>query len=127
VRELVPQLWKEHPEIDVMIHIGMSGRDSFYALERRAHRDGYETTDVDGKKLPRGDAEEGGIWEGCPEELETGLDVDDVWRRWMTCIPVSCDLFTLFFLTNRVNDVIGCQPEAVGGCRSLSVRLHLLL
>jgi pyroglutamyl-peptidase len=28
------------------------------------------------------------IWEGCPESLETSLDIGDVWARWRNALPV---------------------------------------
>jgi pyroglutamyl-peptidase len=85
-----------------MIHIGMAGGRGFYSVERRGHRDGYMMGDVDGIVLgdERGRHEDGNgdgekwVWEGCPEELETGVDLDDVWRRWRTSLPVSLFLFS---------------------------------
>ena len=71
-------------------------------MERRGHRDGYSMADVDGVVLgdERGRYEDGDggkdgekwVWEGCPVELETGCDVDDVWKRWMGALPVSLAL-----------------------------------
>jgi pyroglutamyl-peptidase len=82
-----------------MIHVGMAGGRDFYSVERRGHRDGYVMGDVDGvvlgdERRQRVDREEGNggekwVWEGCPEELETCVDLDDVWRRWRVALPVS--------------------------------------
>ena len=64
-------------------------------MERRGHRDGYVMGDVDGVVLgdERGRYEDGDdeewVWQGCPEELETVVDLDDVWRRWSQSLPVS--------------------------------------
>jgi hypothetical protein len=79
-----------------MIHIGMSNSDSGYALEELGHRDGYGMADVDGEKLPPGDAENGGIWERCPKELTTSLNVKNVCERLALCVPVSCDFQSFF-------------------------------
>ena len=71
-------------------------------MERRGHRDGYVMRDVDGEFL--GDEErkreEGKewIWDGLPHELETSADVDDVWRRWRTAIPVGTTSTTDVYL-----------------------------
>ncbi|KAI1493734.1 putative pyroglutamyl peptidase type I [Biscogniauxia mediterranea] len=88
VRSLVPTLW-DNPEhkIDYAIHIGMAGPQLVYSLERRAHRDGYDKADVDGKFLRDEERhlEEGEdwIWHGLPGELLTDLDIVDVYR---TCV-----------------------------------------
>jgi pyroglutamyl-peptidase len=77
-----------------MIHVGMAGGRDFYSVERRGHRDGYFMEDVDGLVLGDergryGDGEEEKwVWAGCPEELETSVDIDDVWRRWRGALPV---------------------------------------
>jgi len=70
-----------------------SGRE-FYSVERRGHRDGYAMRDVDGCLLDeaarRREAAERGeewVWEGCPEELLSDVDVDDVWMRWRAALP----------------------------------------
>lgn len=93
VRELVPKIWESHAKIDYMIHVGMASGRSFYSIERRAHRTGYVMGDVDGVVL--GDeherAEKEGkdwIWEDCPDELLSDVDIDDVWRRWRKTRPV---------------------------------------
>lgn len=91
VRDLVPALWQGR-KIDYAIHIGMASGRKFYSVERRGHRDGYMMRDVDNEFL--GDAErrkqeqENWIWHGLPEELLSSVDVDDVWRRWRTALPV---------------------------------------
>ncbi|KAI0596252.1 peptidase [Biscogniauxia sp. FL1348] len=88
VRRLVPTLWDDPGQkIDYAIHIGMAGPQLVYSLERRAHRDGYDKADVDGKLL--GDEErrleegKNWIWHGLPEELLTDLNIEDVYR---TCV-----------------------------------------
>ncbi|KAI1431104.1 putative pyroglutamyl peptidase type I [Xylaria sp. CBS 124048] len=114
-RALVPTLWGDgdnghgghggHDEradgiglgrIDYAVHIGMAGPQLVYSLERRGHRDGYDSRDVDGKLLedePRR-AQEGErwIWHGVPEELLSDLDVDDVHRRWVERSPKNLSL-----------------------------------
>lgn len=119
VRELVPTLWDDGAAPDVVLHIGMAGPRPFYQVERRAHRTGYRSKDVDGclpdgeptaRSGPRRAEEESGLvwyggaerteqlrdgeddtategkkewlWHGCPEELESDLDIADVLGRW---------------------------------------------
>lgn len=91
VTALVPTLWSGIPKIDFMVHIGMAGGRQFYSLERRGHRDGYLSKDVDGKLLGEDEGDGHGTWkrEGLPEEIETDVDLDDVWRRWKQALPVS--------------------------------------
>ncbi|UNI14567.1 Pyroglutamyl-peptidase I [Purpureocillium takamizusanense] len=87
VREVVPTLWdgSKGLKIDFAIHIGMAGPQPVYKVERRGHRTGYKSPDVDGEKLE--DEGEGGhgedwIWHGLPDEIATELDLDDVLERW---------------------------------------------
>lgn len=98
VRAVVPDLWdlegkSGRPRIDLAIHIGMALPRPIYQIERRGHRDGYAMKDVDGHFL--GDEEtharEGKewIWHDMPKELETELDLDDVFERWQKHSPVS--------------------------------------
>ena len=70
------------------IHIGMAGPRPYYQIERRGHQEGYKSVDVDGRV---GDITEKGrdwIWYGCPEELQTDLNMDDVLGRWQAHSPV---------------------------------------
>ncbi|KAI9736820.1 MAG: hypothetical protein M1818_005871 [Claussenomyces sp. TS43310] len=99
VRSLVPRLWGSDapPRIDYMVHVGMAAGRPFYSVERRGHRDGYVLPDVDGVVLAdkqhqrRNDEDKGArdnwVWEGCPEELESDVDLDDVWVRWRSALP----------------------------------------
>jgi len=92
VRELVPKLWAANPRIDFMVHVGMASGREFYSVERRGHRDGYAMRDVDGELLgdERGKAKRGEgewVWEGCPDELLSDFDIDDVWMRWKSSLP----------------------------------------
>lgn len=72
--------------IDYMLHIGMASSRKYYSIERRGHRDGYVVPDEAGK-LP--DATDRKGWDSMPAELLTGLDIDDIWRRWKTRLPRS--------------------------------------
>ncbi|KAI9784258.1 MAG: hypothetical protein M1835_003619 [Candelina submexicana] len=73
----------------------MAAGRNFCTMETRAHRDGYTLRDVDGKGDEQGgyfDAKgewKMGIWEkeGCPAVLETGCEVEEVWRRWKCDVP----------------------------------------
>jgi pyroglutamyl-peptidase len=92
-RAVVPTLWDgDEPEPDAVIHLGMGPTQPVYSIERRAHRTGYRTPDVDGE-LPEGEneAERDGswIWYGCPDELETDLDMVRILTRWRRISPVS--------------------------------------
>lgn len=104
VLDLIPKLYDQysssvHPyptrseahEPPFFIHIG-AGYYGEYAVEERAHRDGYSKLDVDGKAAPlqphtpaaeayRPDAENRGypiLDEYAAEELSTGIDLDGV-------------------------------------------------
>ena len=94
VRGLVPSLWEtdQGHKVDIAIHIGMAGPRPFYQIERRGHRTGYKSLDVDGEKLE--DEEEGNrgenwIWHGLPDEIETELDLQDILGRWQGHSSVS--------------------------------------
>lgn len=91
VRALVPGLLDGH--VDVAVHVGMAGPRPLYHLERRAHRIGYATPDVDG-------CTPGAYWHGgLPDELETDLDLDDVLKRWRARGGAETDL--------RLSDDVG--------------------
>lgn len=97
VRELVPSLWETYQghNADIVVHIGMAGPQPVYHIERRGHRTGYNSRDVDGELLE--DEEEGGhgenwIWNGLPDEITTDLDLDDVLARWKGYSAKDLDL-----------------------------------
>ncbi|KAM4054913.1 pyroglutamyl peptidase domain-containing protein [Hirsutella rhossiliensis] len=97
VRELVPAFWDTYQgrRVDVAIHIGMAGPRPFYHIERKAHRTGYASPDVDGKKLDDQDEAKRGddwIWHGLPDEIETDLDLDNVLQRWQGHSSKDMDL-----------------------------------
>ena len=88
VAKLVPQLLA-HYDPDYIFHIGMAGGRDYYALETRAHRDGYRIRDVDGRdgyldgeSRWRKEVRTGTDGEGLPDVLECGWSVEDVERRW---------------------------------------------
>lgn len=79
-------------KIDAAIHIGMAGPEPMYKIERRGHRTGYKSKDVDGKLLAdedEGRLGEDWIWHGLPDELLSDLDVEDILMRWQSHSPVS--------------------------------------
>ena len=82
VRNLVPALLSSYIEtIDLVLHIGMASSRDHYALERQAHRDGYQrNADVDGEKPPR---DEGEVAFGdCKHILTSTVDYDGVYAGW---------------------------------------------
>jgi pyrrolidone-carboxylate peptidase len=86
VASLVPQLLA-HYDPDYVFHIGMAGGRDYYALETRAHRDGYRIRDVDGQDgyaagESRWRKEVNGNGQVLPDVLECGWNVEDVERRW---------------------------------------------
>ncbi|KAI1419269.1 hypothetical protein F5Y12DRAFT_277078 [Xylaria sp. FL1777] len=101
-RDLVPKLWNEDDDgiterkIDYAIHVGMAGPQLVYSIERRGHRDGYGTPDVDGMPLEdekrHAELGERWIWHGVPHELLTDFNIDDVHRRWVGRSPKNLDL-----------------------------------
>ncbi|KAE8440389.1 hypothetical protein EG329_008176 [Mollisiaceae sp. DMI_Dod_QoI] len=78
----------ESVEIDLMIHMGMRGKATrAFSLEKQARRDVYTRPGDDGKYLPAGDADKGGIWEGVPKVLRSGFDVDAAKARVAAVLP----------------------------------------
>ncbi|KAG0650699.1 Pyroglutamyl aminopeptidase I [Hyphodiscus hymeniophilus] len=89
VRPLVPKLW-EGRKIDYMVHIGMATSRQFYCVERRGHRDGYVMKDVDGELLGDEERKERGEkceWDNMPEEILSGLNIEDIWKKWRVALP----------------------------------------
>jgi len=74
------------------VHIGMAGPRPFYQVERRGHRKGYNSKDVDGERLCDDEEDPDWIWKGCPDEIESDMDVKDVMMRWMGYSPKGSDL-----------------------------------
>lgn len=71
----------------------MSNNANEYRVERQGHKDGYDvnakkgtpTLDVDGRTLRECEEEmglaEGEYWRGCPEIVQSTLEVDDIVER----------------------------------------------
>lgn len=70
------------------VHIGMAGPRPFYQIERRGHRRGYNSKDVDGERLDDDEDDEEWTWRGCPDEIESDLSIKDVMLRWKGFSPV---------------------------------------
>ena len=69
-----------HAKYDLVLHIGMAGRREYFTLETCAHRNGYESPDIDGRDL-----KDDTLWQdeyNAPEVLRPTFDTADVWRRW---------------------------------------------
>ncbi|OAA37230.1 Peptidase C15, pyroglutamyl peptidase I-like protein [Metarhizium rileyi] len=98
VRDLVPGFWDTYQghKVDMAIHIGMASPRPFYQIERRAHRRGYKSLDVDNEMLvdgPEGKVDdEDWIWHGLPDEILSDFDIDDVHSRWQRLSSKDMDL-----------------------------------
>ncbi|KAH0545592.1 hypothetical protein FGG08_000423 [Glutinoglossum americanum] len=77
----IPPLLSAHRDVSYVIHCGVAPLWKHFAVERQAHRAGYEGRDVDGVVV--GDAR-GEPW---PEVLRTTVDVDGVLERWRGLSP----------------------------------------
>jgi len=86
VDELVPELYGGTTTYDAVIHIGLASKQTYYALETTAHRDGYEKFDVNGQ-LPQSSVQ-ASFRKDCPVELKTCAHIPDVWPRWSGVLPV---------------------------------------
>lgn len=95
---------EEPVSVDLMLHMGMRSLNAgpVFRLERFARRDAYNLADEVGKHLPSGEGEKGGYWEGLPETLSPGFDVDSVANMVALAVPVSCTV--LFFMTCLKSD-----------------------
>ena len=81
-----------------MLHLGLRQKEDTYCIEKQGHRDGYHRLDVDGDGSGGKEAENGGIWESCPEVLETEVDVDRVCSDCRGKLPVSWGNLLFFML-----------------------------
>lgn len=82
VRLLAPRLFDAYADqVDMVLHLGVAPTHTHYALERQAHRDGYDQyKDTEDQTL---DAQDGPrYWPDLPAELQTSLDFDDVYDTW---------------------------------------------
>ena len=127
VRPLVPKLW-EGRKIDYMVHIGMASGRKYYSVERRGHRDGYVMKDVDDELLGDEEKREEGkhwAWEGMPEEILSDTNIDEIWRRWRTALPVflsPTSTVVLFWrLTRDRVPIFGCLKMLAGTCATLYI------
>jgi len=103
VRRIIPQLLSgkrrvyfpdcddpaESLQIDLLVQLGMRRSTDSICFETVARRGGYVQPDVDGKYLPPGDADQGGIWEGFPEDWRPSLDIAAAGKRVMEELPAS--------------------------------------
>ncbi|KEQ79852.1 peptidase C15, pyroglutamyl peptidase I-like protein [Aureobasidium pullulans EXF-150] len=82
VRTIVPRLYDAYAhQVDIWLHFGMRPHQDLYSIEQLGRRDGYDTdTDITGFSLPKDESD--GFFRGCPKELESTLDVDNVFQRW---------------------------------------------
>jgi hypothetical protein len=78
VLNLLPQLYKQYPNVDYFIHVGVHGEEGVYRLEKRGRKTGYDRLDVDGKSFePRG-GEELERWRSFPQELWADVKIDQI-------------------------------------------------
>ncbi|KAI4247491.1 MAG: hypothetical protein L6R40_001439 [Gallowayella cf. fulva] len=69
-----------NPRFDFVLHIGMAAPREYFTMEMCAHRDKYFARDEAGETM-EGDT----LWRDgyyAPEILRSGLDTEDVWKRW---------------------------------------------
>lgn len=76
------------------------------------------------------------IWEGLPSEIETSIDVDDVWKRWRISLPVRFSPLSFLFPISSLSlpkfsffclHKIEPGPPHFKRRRPLSLRFHFLL
>ena len=81
-RELIPPLLEAyHGTIDLVLHIGMASGRQYYAAERYAHRNDYDThPDLDGRVQSRAKTEK--LYADCPDLMTTSLDFEELIQRW---------------------------------------------
>ena len=64
-------------KIDAMVHLGMEdGEDVPFLFEKRAFKTRFEDPDVDDMKPSEDDLNGGGLWEKCPDGINTDFDVE---------------------------------------------------
>ncbi|KAJ9133113.1 hypothetical protein NKR19_g9179 [Coniochaeta hoffmannii] len=96
-RETVPILWKANKSeygiyvgpsdsktftIDAMVHLGMEDDNNApFSIEKKAYKTKYEDPDVDNKTPSDDDLNGGGLWDKCPDTLETDLDIERVYKQ----------------------------------------------
>jgi len=73
---------------DLIIHMGMTGRETGYIFETLARRDGYSQPGQDGISFPTEILEKGGDWADMPEVLHTEFDMNDAKEKVLRQLPV---------------------------------------
>lgn len=84
---IVPTLLADE-RYDIILHIGLAARRTFYTLERQSLREPYwKEKDVDGNVFSKEKTEL--LWSDCPNILKPTFNTEDVWRRWKSRLAVS--------------------------------------
>lgn len=82
VRDIVPRLYDAYSQdVDIWLHLGVRVQQDSFTIESQGHRDGYhDYRDITGYSISKEDCQK--LFEGCPDTLETTIDLDDVFSRW---------------------------------------------
>ena len=78
VLNLLPQLYKQYPNVEYFIHVGVHEEESLYRLEKRGRKTGYDRQDVDGKSFEPRSGEELERWGSLPQEVWTDVNIDQI-------------------------------------------------
>lgn len=77
----MPKLLEDEAKYDIILHIGLAARRTFFTLERQSYREPYwKERDVDGEVFSKKQTQD--LWPDCPDILKSTFDCEDVWRRW---------------------------------------------
>jgi pyroglutamyl-peptidase len=71
---------------DAILHIGLATNRTYYAIERSANQDGYNSyPDMSGKTISKAESKK--LFASRPERLESDLDFDALLRSWKGGMP----------------------------------------
>ncbi|KAF2433665.1 peptidase C15, pyroglutamyl peptidase I-like protein [Tothia fuscella] len=88
VTEVIPTILAGDEKFDIILHIGLAARRSFYTFEQQSYRTPYwEERDVKGKTFSKEKTED--LWPDLPNLLKPTFDCEDVWRRWRSNLSSS--------------------------------------
>lgn len=85
--------------VDSIVHLGMEDADdATFSLEKKVFKAEYEDHDLDNKTPTEDDLNGGGVWDKCPDVLDTELDVEDIWEqvKGQVTVMISSVLLPLY-------------------------------